>query len=86
MITNGIGILMMIVSFLLGGAISAAIKGEKGMFLIIGGVLVVICDLLYRLIHRDGHLFYPSGGGHFWFAPLWGWGIVWAVMGALGSV
>jgi hypothetical protein len=81
------GIIMLGLSF----GIAFGLKEQIGMTaegppMLIGGLLVTACDLLYRLKRDEGHLFYPSGGGSLFFLPVWLFGIFWVVAGTLKTI
>ena len=61
---------------------AAGIESEGATMLILGPVVLAI-DLGYRLVRRDGHWFSPSRGGQLFFLPLWLFGVLWIVLGAV---
>jgi hypothetical protein len=47
------------------------------------GAFAVMADLVLRSITKtdtgDSHWIDPRAGGHFFFVPIWCWGLVWIV-------
>ena len=60
----------------------AGIESEGATMLILGPV-VAAADLIFRLLHRDGHWFWSKGGGQLFFLPVWMFGVFWTVVGAI---
>jgi hypothetical protein len=71
-IFNLIGLLMLAISFGLAYGITRLFgTSDSFVFMSIGGVLTVICDVAYRWLSPTGHWFSPGGGGSVFFLPLW---------------
>ncbi len=70
---------------LAGAARSMGIAITNGPLNIAGGLVALGFDLAYRRTYLAGSLLDESGGRLFYF-PLWLWGIVWIISGAIQTV
>jgi hypothetical protein len=86
LIFNGLGLAFigigLAVSILVGNAIG--ISGEGPQMLLLGPV-VALSDLAYRLMHKNGHWFWPSCGGQLFCLPVWFFGVLWVVFGLVDT-
>lgn len=48
---------------------------------IFAGVLILMLDMVYRLLRKEGHWIVPSRGGSLFYLPAWGFGILWITLG-----
>jgi hypothetical protein len=71
----GFGVAMLIRSV-------AGVESEGGTMLVLGPI-VAATDLIFRFSHRDGHWFWPKRGGQLFFLPVWMFGVLWTVLGAV---
>jgi hypothetical protein len=53
------------------------------MLTLVGGIFLLIFDLAYRLLRKDGHWLKPNSGGSLFFLPAWAFGALWIVVGAV---
>ena len=83
-IFNLLGLAFLGIGFAVAMSIRAAagIESEGATMLILGPVVLAI-DLGYRLLRKDGHWFSHRSGGHLFFLPLWMFGALWIVLGAV---
>ena len=51
--------------------------------MLVGGILALVFDLIYRMDKGDGSLLHPRRGGHVFFIPAWVIGLGLFMMGAL---
>jgi hypothetical protein len=56
-------------------------KTSEGLLMIIAGPLAIVGDLTYRWWYSEGRWFHPGAGGALFFLPIWGFGILWLVLG-----
>ncbi|MBL0211968.1 MAG: hypothetical protein IPQ13_13820 [Holophagaceae bacterium] len=75
-----------LVMFLAGFGIAIGIESVKpglseGILTVIGGALIVVADIVYRLIKKPRRMFHHSGGGSMLFLPIWEWGVFWILLG-----
>lgn len=56
---------------------------DEGPLMLAGGVLVLVFDLAYRLLRKNGHWLSPDKGGSLFFLPAWIFGALWIVLGAV---
>lgn len=76
-------------AFALIGFVFALLVGEmanihsEGGTMMIAGLIIIVCDLTFRLLRKEGHWFWPSKGGSLFFMPVWFLGVVWSVLGAV---
>jgi hypothetical protein len=59
---------------------------KEGPLMCVAGPLAVALDLTYRLKAQNGHLWRPGGGGSLFYLPVWGFGILWTVLGVVYTV
>jgi len=70
---NNLGVLM---------AMIACIPGIIFDSMMLAGILAIVADLFYRVfIHKAQYilaisLIAPRSGGHFFFLPIWIWGLI----------
>lgn len=78
-ILNWIAAAMLAIAF----AISFAIYGTKpeGPPFIMAGILLLLGDLAFRATKGERQWLHPDAGGMIFYAPVWGWGILWLVLG-----
>jgi hypothetical protein len=83
-IFNWLGLAFLGIGFAVAMSIRAAagIESEGGTMLILGPV-VLVTDLAYRLLRKDGHWFSSRQGGQLFFLPLWMFGVLWTILGAV---
>jgi hypothetical protein len=83
-IFNALGLAFIGIGFAVAMSIRAVagIESEGATMLILGPV-VAATDLIFRLSHRDGHWFSPRRGGQLFFLPVWMFGVLWIVLGAV---
>ena len=58
----------------------------EGPLMLIAGPLAIACDLGYRLARSQGHWFHPGCGGSMFYLPVWLFGILWLVLGAMRTL
>jgi hypothetical protein len=51
--------------------------------MLVGGLLALVLDLIYRMDRGEGSLLHPRRGGHVFFIPAWAIGLVLFMTGAL---
>lgn len=68
------------------GVGSLAGTQAEGPLTLIGGVLILIFDLAYRLLRKEGHWLTPNKGGSLFFLPAWAFGALWIVIGIVYTV
>jgi hypothetical protein len=76
------GIIMAALAF----GIAIAVMSTHAQGTLIGGVLVLVLDLAYRLLRTDGHWLMPNRGGSLFFLPAWFFGVFWTVLGIVEMV
>ena len=83
-IFNWLGFAFLAVGFAIAMSVRAVagIQTEGASMLILGPV-VLATDLAYRLLRKDGHWFSSSRGGSLFFLPVWMFGVLWTVLGAV---
>ena len=83
-IFNALGLAFIGIGFAVAISIRAlaGIESEGATMLILGPV-VAAADLLFRLLHPSGHWFMPRRGGALFFLPVWLFGVLWTVLGAI---
>jgi hypothetical protein len=84
LIYNIVGIVIFALSFAVGfGVAHLAGRSDSGLMMVLAGPLAIILDLGYRLLRPTGHWLHPERGGSLFFLPMWLFGIVWTVLGAI---
>ena len=58
-------------------------KSTEGPLTLMGGIFLLIFDLGYRLLRKEGHWLKPNLGGSLFFLPAWAFGALWIVLGAV---
>ena len=83
-IFNWLGLAFLVVGFAAAFCVRAVagIQSEGALMLVLGPV-VLAADLAYRLLRKDGHWFSSRKGGSLFFLPLWMFGVLWTVLGAV---
>jgi hypothetical protein len=87
LIFNLTGPLVVIAGFGLGFLLRNALgmTGEPPVS-IIGGLLIAVFDLGYRLLADGGDLIKPRQGGSLFFLPAWCFGVFWFIAGIIQSM
>jgi hypothetical protein len=83
-ICNALGVAFVGIGVAVSMSVTAivGIHSEGGTMMILGPV-VLVADLAFRLLHKDGHWLSPTRGGHLFFLPVWMFGLLWIVLGAV---
>jgi len=55
----------------------------EGPLMLISGPLVAIFDLAYRSTRPQPRWFHPGFGGSLFYLPVWLFGVIWTVLGAI---
>lgn len=86
-IFNIVGIVMAAISFGIAfGVCSLLGLSGEGPLMLVGGPLAVACDALYRWKWNDSRWFHPGAGGSLFFLPLWMFGVLWLILGAIYTI
>lgn len=81
------GIIMAALAFGIAfGVGSLAGTNAEGPLTLIGGVLILVFDLAYRLLRKAGHWLVPNQGGSLFFLPAWMFGVLWTILGIVYTV
>lgn len=83
-IINLLGIVMAAAGFGIAYGVGTLLGStEEDLIMIIGGPIITIADLGYRLRSRTGHWFQSDGGGSLFFLPMWLFGLFWLGLGTV---
>jgi hypothetical protein len=58
----------------------------EGPLTLIAGVMILIFDLAYRLLRKEGHWLIPNKGGSLFFLPAWVMGALWIILGIIYTI
>src|SRR5207244_4633733 len=58
-------------------------RSESGLLMVIAGPLAAGLDLGYRSMREKRDWYHPERGGSLFFLPVWLFGVVWTVLGAV---
>lgn len=86
-IFNLIGAGILILAFAVGAGV-AHLFGAKteAPMVVVGGLLTLVLDLIYRMDKGEGSLLHPRRGGHVFFIPAWVLGLGFFMTGVLTFV
>jgi hypothetical protein len=79
-----------LIIFIAGFGIGFLLRNALGMtgeppVMIIGGLLIIVFDLAYRLLSEDGDWLKPRQGGSLFFLPAWCLGVFWVIAAIVQS-
>ena len=84
---NLVGLVMLVIGFGVAFGVDHLLgPSAEGPLMLIAGLLVALMDGGYRTQRPGGHWLRGSGGGSLFFLPVWMFGVLWLVLGAIYTI